>query len=123
MKKLFTVLGTLLAITIGAIILVFFWYRFKSMLKRRKKKKSFVEHQRHFNSPAIHNHSHPIAPCYASSDMSGSVHSGRLSISKSQSEALIEPSISNIYQNFEKITSEPMKSLLNEKDTKAVTQC
>ncbi len=125
MKKLFTVLGTLVAITIGAIILVFFWYRFKTMLKRRKKKKSFVEQQRHFNSPSINNHNLTV-PCYTSSDMLGSIPGAYLSTIKSQSEALIEPSTSNIYKNMEKIDNDFTDQDSTEKKSKemqAVTQC
>jgi hypothetical protein len=109
MKKLFTVLATLAAITIGAIIIVFFWYRFKTMLKRRKKKKNFIELQRHFNSPITNNHP-STAPRYASSEILGSLHSGHLSGGKTQSEALIESPMSKpltIYKNIEAIETDP----------------
>jgi hypothetical protein len=129
MKKLFTVLGTLSAITIGAIILVFFWYRFKAMLKRRKKKKNFVEQQRHSNSPSINNHN-LVAPRYTSSDMLSSSQSAYLSTSKSQSEALIEPSTSIIYKNIENINNDSTENFIDQDSTEkkpteiqAVTQC
>jgi hypothetical protein len=133
MKKLFTVLGTLVAITIGAIILVFFWYRFKAMLRRRKKKKKFIENQRHFNSPALNSH-HSSAPRYASVDMLGSIHSAYLFDNKNQCEALIE-SPQAIYKNIEAIENNRIENFIDDeslqqdlsedKTTKipAITQC
>ncbi|CAF3594771.1 unnamed protein product [Rotaria sp. Silwood1] len=119
-KKLFTVLGTLIAITISAIVLVFFWYRFKAILKQKKKKKSFIEQQqRHFNSPVL-NHHHSIATHYASSDTLGSIHSAPVSGSKSRSETLIEPptlhSLS-IYKNTEAIDNEHIKTFIDDEST------
>lgn len=98
-RKLFTVLAILIGVTISAIFLVFMWYRCQTMLKRRRKKRSFVEQSKHFNSPAFHNHS-SMTIRYASSDMSGSLYSAHLSCGKSQSEALIESSTFNTYKNL-----------------------
>jgi hypothetical protein len=119
MKKLFTVLGTLIAITIGAIIFLLFWYRLKTILKRRKKKKSFVEQQQHFNSPAINNHL--TTPRYASSDISGSIYSEHLSMSKSQSEALIEPPVlqtSPSCKNIETIENNYVENFIDDESLK-----
>jgi hypothetical protein len=112
MKKLFTVLGTLVAITIGAIILVFFWYHFKTILRRRKKKKKFIQHQRHFNSPVL-NSPHSSAPRYASVDMLGSIHSAYLFDNKNQSEALIQ-SPQPIYKNIEAIENNRIENFIDD---------
>jgi hypothetical protein len=133
-KKLFTVLGTLVAITIGAIILVFFWYRFKAMHKRRQKKKQIVEQQRQFNSPGDNNNYQSTSPRYASSDMSSSVHSAQLPASQSQSQALIElpiSQLSNIYKDIEAIDKEdPIENFIDDEslqqdspEMQATTQC
>jgi hypothetical protein len=117
-RKLFTVLATLIAITICAIILVFLWYRCKRIIKRRKKTQSFVEQQRHFNSPAFKNH--PSATLrYASSEISGSIYSAQLSTTKSQSEALIEPS-PPISKNMETNDSDPVQDFIDSTDKQAV---
>jgi len=65
-RKLFTVLTTLIGITICAICLVFFWYRMKSIVKRRRKKQTFVDQQQHFNSPAFQ---HALVSKYIGSDL------------------------------------------------------
>ena len=109
-RKLFIVLATLISITIFAIVLVFAWYRTKTIIKRRKKKQSFVEQERHFNSPAFNNHQ-SITFRYASSDMSGSLYSGQISTTKSQSEALIEPPTSITYKKLETIDND--ETLMN----------
>jgi hypothetical protein len=110
-----------------SILFVFIWYRFKYTLKQRKKKKNLIQQQqRHFNSPATNNH-YTAAPRYASPDISSSIHSGYLSVSKSQSEALIEPSASTIYKNMEKfIDEQSLKQDSTDKkptEMQAVTQC
>jgi hypothetical protein len=135
-KKLFTVLGTLAAITIGAIILVILWYRLKAMFKRQEKKKKIVEQQRQLNSPSNNNHS--TAPRYASSDMLGSIHSTQLTGNKSQSQALIAPassSPSTIYKNVDALANDPIQNFIDEEnrqqnitdekpiDIQATTQC
>ncbi|UJR22193.1 hypothetical protein I4U23_025257 [Adineta vaga] len=108
-KKLFTVLAILAAITIGAIILVFFWYRFKAMLKRRRKKRKFLQHQRHFNTPVTPS---PLSslPRYASVDILGNTDSVHLlNSNRKQFEAFIEsPSstISNIGEPMDKTQPE-----------------
>jgi hypothetical protein len=118
MKKLFTVLATLAAITIGAIILVFFYYRFKTMLKRKRKKKNFVELQRQLSSPATNNYRSTV-PRYASSDMLSSIHSGHIFGGKIQSEALIESSSSQpltIYKNIDAVDKDPIENLIEKEN-------
>lgn len=99
-RKLFTVLAALVATTIFAIFLVFMWYRCQTIMKRRRKTKSFTEQSKHFNSPAFQNHS-SLPTRYASSDTSGSLYSAQFSAVKSQSEALIDTSTLNTYKNLE----------------------
>jgi len=100
------------------------------MLKRRKKKKNFVEQQRNLNSPSINNHN-LVAPSYTSSDMLSSSQSAYLSTSKSQSEALIEPSTSTIdKKDIENINNDSTENFIDQDSTEkkptemqAVTQC
>ncbi|CAF3718479.1 unnamed protein product [Rotaria socialis] len=137
LKKLFTVLSTLLAITVGAIAGVFFWYRFKAIIKQRRKKKNLIEQQRHFNSPVLNNHNSGAGQ-YASSDTLGSIHSARLSGSKSHSETYVEPATlqaSSLYKNIEAIDSDPVENFIDDEslhqdstdnsltEIPAVTQC
>ncbi|CAF1344108.1 unnamed protein product [Adineta ricciae] len=112
-KKLFTVLATLVAITLGAIILVFFWYRFKSMLKQRRKKRKFLQHQRHFNTPVTRSPLSPL-PRYASVDVLGSTQSEHLlANNQSQFEALS----SMIYNNIDSIDKDPIDNEFNKDET------
>ena len=119
MKKLFTVLATLVAITICAIMVVFLWYRCKRVIKQRKKKQSFVEQQRHFNSPAFKNHPSTTLR-YASSEISGSIYSAQLSTTKSQSEALIEPPAPTIYKNFETNENDPIENFIEDTNKQTI---
>lgn len=116
-KKLFIVLGTLLAITTSAIAFVFFWYRFKAIVKQTKKKKSLIEQQQqHFNSPVLDKHS-STGIQYASSDTLDSVPSARLSGSKSHSETYVEPATLqtiSLYKNIEPIDSEPIENFIDD---------
>ncbi|CAF1422581.1 unnamed protein product, partial [Adineta steineri] len=120
-RKLFTVLATLLAITIGAILLVFFWYRFKAMLKRRRKKKKYIERQRHFSSSSSHTR-RPSVPRYASVDMFDSIQNTYLlGSNKSQFEALIEPlpmSSSLIYKNIDTFGNELIEDFIDDDSLK-----
>ncbi|CAF5087266.1 unnamed protein product, partial [Rotaria magnacalcarata] len=137
LKKLFTVLSTLLAITIGAIAAVLFWYRFKAIIKQRRKKKNLIEQQRHFNSPVLNNHNSGEGQ-YASSDTLASIHSAHLSGSKSRSETYVEPTTlrtSSLYKNIEGIDSDPVENFIDDESLQqdstdnslteipAVTQC
>lgn len=102
-RKLLTVLGTLVGITIAAIVLVILWYRLKAVYKRRQKKKKIVEQQKQFSSPANSHHHHSTAPRYASSDMLSSIHSGQFIGNKGQSQALIASSTpsATVYKNVD----------------------
>ncbi|CAF1194058.1 unnamed protein product [Rotaria sordida] len=140
-KKLFTVLGTLIAITIGAIVFVYFWYRFKGILRQKKKKKTFlVQQQGHFNSPILNHHHHhlSIAIHYASSDILGSINNVHLSRSKSHSQTLIEPPILqslSMYKNTESIDNDQIVNFIDDEsiqqysgdvsiaDMQAISQC
>ena len=111
-------LGTLLAITVAAIVLVILWYRLKAVFKRRQKKKKIVEQQKHFNSPTNHHHQ-VTAPRYASSEMLSSIHSGQLIGNKSQSQALITPSSPSaiVYKNIDAtIGNEPGQNLIDDEN-------
>ena len=112
-KKLFTVLATLVAITLGAIILVFFWYRFKSMLKQRRKKRKFLNHQRHFNTPVTRSPLPPL-PRYASVDVLGSTQSEHL-LANDQSQ--FQAPSSMIYNNIDSIDKDPVDNEFNEDET------
>ena len=113
-------LGTLIGITILAIVLVILWYRLKAIFKRQQKKKKILEQQRHLNSPFNQNHN-SSTPRYASSDILGSIHSTQLPGNKSQSQALIaaaatattvtaaSPS-STLYQNVDVLTNESIQN-------------
>lgn len=129
-KKLFTVLGTLLAITIGAIILVILWYRLKAMFKRKQKKKKIIEQQKYLNSPLTKNpnittttnndnnniNSHSTEPRYASSDMLSSIPSTQLINNNSQSQALIAPATppTTVYKNVDALANESIHSFIDE---------
>ncbi|UJR26939.1 hypothetical protein I4U23_008247 [Adineta vaga] len=118
-KKLFTVLGTLVAITVAAIILVILWYRLKAIFKRRQKKKKIIEQQKHFNSPSDHHHQQQVtAPRYASSEMLSSIHSGQFNGNKSQSQALITPSSPSaiVYKNIDAMIGNEPSQNLNDDD-------
>lgn len=115
-KKLFTVLGTLIAITIAAIIFVILWYRLKAIFKRRQKQKKLLEQQKHFNSPS-NNNLHSTAPRYASSDMLSSLPSAQLSGNKSQSQALIAASASptaTVYKNVDALTNDSIQNYIDD---------
>lgn len=115
-RKLFTVLAALVAMTICAIFLVFMWYRCQTMMKRRRKKKSFTEQSKHFNSPAFHNHLSSLPIRYASSDTSGSLYSAQFSATKSQSEALIDTSTLNTYKNLGNLEHELVDTFIEEEN-------
>jgi cytoskeletal protein RodZ len=116
-KKLFTVLGTLAAITIGAVCLVILWYRVKAIFNRQQKQKKIVEQQRQVNSPSNNNHS--TAPRYASSDLSeGSIHSAQLIGNRNQSQALItsvSPPIT-VYKNVEALANDSIQSYMDDEN-------
>jgi hypothetical protein len=110
------VLGTLIAITIAAIVLVILWYRVKAYYKRKQKKKKIIEQQKPFSSPS-NNHHHSTAPRYASSDMLGSIHSGQFIGKQSHSQALIAPSTPTavVYKNIDATASnEPVQIFAEE---------
>lgn len=99
-RKLFKVLGILMAITIVAIILVILWYRAKSVLQRQQQRKKLLEQQRRLNvtSNVAAGHNHPsssvnqirsTATCYASSEMLTTLPTVPLNESRSQSLALV----------------------------------
>ncbi|CAF3379517.1 unnamed protein product [Rotaria sp. Silwood2] len=122
-KKLFTVLGTLITITVGAIILVICWYRLKTIYKRKQKRKNHVEQQRNLNLPSKNNNnnnnnSQVTAPRYASSDMLSSVYSTQLAGNTSQSQSLIAqaspPSI--VYKNIDAITDESIQNYIDDEN-------
>ncbi len=137
-RKLFIVLGTLIAITIGAIVLVILWYRFKAVFKQRKKKKKIIEQQKHLNSPT-NNHHHSTAPRYASSEMLSSIHSTQLIGNKSQSQALIAPTSppATVYKNVDALVNDPIQNFIDDEnqsspqnltndrttEIQAITQC
>ena len=114
-KKLFTVLGTLIAITIAAIIFVILWYRLKAIFKRRQKQKKLLEQQKHFNSPS-NNNLHSTAPRYASSDMLSSLPSAQLPGNKSQSQALIAPAspTATVYKNVDAHTNDSIQNYIDD---------
>lgn len=114
-KKLFTVLGTLVAITVVAIILVILWYRLKTIFKRRQKQKKMLDQQKHFSSPSPNN-LHSTAPRYASSDMLSSLPSAQLTGSKSQSQALIAPASppATVYQNADALANDSIQSYIDD---------
>jgi hypothetical protein len=120
-KKLFAVLGTLVAITIGAIILVILWYRLKTIFKQKKKKK-IIEEQKHFNSPLNKNkninNNHSTAPRYASSDMLSSIDSIQLTGNKSQSQALVAPPSppTIVYKNVDALANDSIQSYIDDEN-------
>ncbi|CAF0905425.1 unnamed protein product [Rotaria sp. Silwood1] len=118
-KKLFTVLGTLIAITLGAIILVICWYRLKTIYTRKEKRKKTIEQQRNFNLPPKNNNNALLtAPRYASSDMLSSVYSTQLAGNTSQSQTLIAPASppSIVYKNVDAITNDAIQNYIDEEN-------
>jgi cytoskeletal protein RodZ len=119
-KKLFTVLGTLVAITVGAIILVILWYRLKTIFKRKQKKKKIIDQQKHLSSPSNNNistiNNHSTAPRYASSDMLSSIHNTQLAGSKSQSQALIASATPppTVYKNADALANDSIHSFIDD---------
>lgn len=128
MKKLFTVLGTLLAITVAAIILVILWYRMKTVFKRRQKQKKMLEQQARLTlSPSNNNNNQSIstAPRYASADMlSSSVQSVPLTVHKSQSQALIASAMPTptVYKNIDAIADDSIQNLTTTDEANASQQ-
>lgn len=114
-KKLFTVLGTLVAITVAAIIFVILWYRLKAMFKRRQKQKKLLEQQKHFTSPSTNN-LHSTVPRYASSDMLSSLPSAQLTGNKSQSQALIAPAspTATVYKNVDALANDSIQNYIDD---------
>lgn len=123
-KKLFTVLGTLVAITIGAIILVILWYRVKAMFKRKQKKKKIIEQQKNFSIPSNtnttinNNNSHSTGPRYASSEVLSSIPSTQLIGNNSQSQALIESETPppTVYKNADALANDSIHSYIDEEN-------
>ncbi len=117
MKKLFTVLGTLVAITIGAIILVILWYRFTTIYKRKQKQKKLFEQQKHFNSPSSNN-LHSMAPRYASTDMISSLPTGQFTSNKNQSQALMAPAspLITVYKNIDASVNDSIQSYIDDEN-------
>ncbi|CAM4827570.1 unnamed protein product [Rotaria magnacalcarata] len=117
-KKLFTVLGTLIAITVAAVILVIIWYRLKRLYIQKQKRKK-VEQKRGLNlisSNTITNHPQTTAPRYASSDMLSSLYSGQSMGNKNQSQTLIARASppSTIYKNVDALNNDSIQSIDHE---------
>jgi FtsZ-interacting cell division protein ZipA len=129
MKKLFTVLGTLMAITIAAIVLVILWYRLKAVFKRRQKQKKMLEQQARLTLSTSNNNNNQnpsTALRYASADMlSSAVQSTPLTGNKSQSQALIASAMPTptIYKNIDAIADDSIQNLTttNEANTSQQT--
>lgn len=114
-KKLFTVLGTLIAITVVAIILVILWYRFKGIYKQKQKQKKANEQKRNF-STTLSNNPQTSVPRYASSEMLDSIHSTQSTGgNKTQSQVLIAPAStpSIVYKNVDAVNGESIQDLDN----------
>ena len=128
MKKLFTVLGTLLAITLAAIILVILWYRMKTVFKGRQKQKKMLEQQARLTlSPSNNNNNQHLstAPRYASADMlSSAVQSAPLTGNKSQSQALIASAMPTptVYKNIDAIADDSIQNLTTTDEANASHQ-
>ena len=128
MKKLFTVLGILVAITVGAIILVILWYRLKTVFKRREKQKKMLEQQARLNSsPSNNNNNQHLSttPRYASADMlSSALQNTQFTGNKSQSQALIASAMSmpTVYKNIDAIANDSLPNITTTDEANALQQ-
>jgi Flp pilus assembly protein TadB len=118
---LFLVLGTLIAITVAAIILVILWYRLKTIFKRQQKRKKILEQQRRLNLSSSNNNN--LQPSttqrYASSDMLTSVPSVQLAGNQGQSQALIASTTPStlVYKNVDALANDSIQILKATDDT------
>ncbi|CAF3525468.1 unnamed protein product [Rotaria socialis] len=120
-KKLFTVLGTLIAITVAPVILVILWYRLKRLYIQKQKRKKVIEQKRGLNSISSNNMTHypqTTAPRYASSDMLSSMYSGQSIGNKNPSQTLISPASppSTIYKNVDALNNDSIQSIDHEEN-------
>ncbi|CAF4051179.1 unnamed protein product, partial [Rotaria sordida] len=117
-KKLFIVLGTLIAITAGAVIFVICWYRLKAIYTRKEKRKKNLEQPKNFNLSSQNNNSQLTAPRYASSDLLSGVYSTPLAGNATQSQSLIAPASppSIVYKNVDALTDDSIHNYIDDEN-------